>query len=531
LEFTIEQNMKSSGFVLKNIVLLCLIFMAKLDFAQRYNYLVFIDGKLEKKKRHQFDTLYTQQLISEKLKTLTGKNYLDAELDSLIYGEKINIYIQKGVKTKLVLVADTSSLLNSFNKQFKDTNLVNIRQYCEENLWELQNTGYPFAGYNMQSERIGDSLFVDVHFKNLRYFIIKSLHVNQPEINLDILGAYLNLKEGEAFSLKKWQNVQQKLNNDPYFEKIKPLQTEASEKGMDLYFYLKKKNSSAINGLLAFNYTNKKLVWYGNILVDLNNIFNHLEHLKLKWESLPDNQKKADLAFSIPYIMQTPFYVESDLAFYQQDSDFIKFSDKVYLNYKINEYWQTGLFTDHFTSISHFPEQQKINYRLNGFKIENLYFSNKFKYKFSFAFSYSKNNEMERKKYFSELNLDYNWQKLRLKSSSEFNYYDYNILNISELSLLGGLHSVVGYKPNTLRAKDFYNQHFSVEYGLNENWKFLLLSDFLYFDNEKIDWNFTFGQGFGFVIKRKNTAWQFVVGFPEKKIEQSNLNFKLINYF
>ena len=102
---------------------------------------------------------------------------------------------------------------------------------------------------------------------------------------------------------------------------------------------------------------------------------------------------------------------------------------------------------------------------------------------------------------------------------------------MSELELLGGLYSVVGYNPNSLRAKDYYNQHFSLEYSLSKNWKFLLLSDFLYFDNGQMDWNFTYGQGLGFVIQRKNTAWQLIVAFPEKKIEQSNLNFKLINYF
>jgi len=523
--------MTNSKFVLKYFVLGFFLLWAKLDFAQRYKYLVFVDGKLEKKKRHRFDTIYIQQLISEEIKTLAGKNYLDTQLDSLVYGEKIKIFIKKAVKTNVFLKIDIDSLLKPYNELFRDTNLLNIRQYCDQNLRELQNTGYPFAGYNMLSENLGDSLSVNVQFKNLKYFTIQSLKVNQPEVNIKILEDYLGLKPGEAFSLKKWQNVQQKLNNDPYFEKIKPLQTEASEKGMDLYFYLKKKKSSNINGLLAFNYADKKLLWYGNILVDLNNIFNHLEHIRLRWESLPENQKKADLSFSIPYIMQTPFFVDGYLQFYQQDSSFLRFSDKLYLNYKINEYWQTGLFTEHFTSISNYLEQQKINYRLNGFKIENLYLSAQFNYKFSFSFSYSKNNEMERKKYFSELNLEYKWQKLRLKSSSEFNFSDYNILNISELELLGGLHSVVGYEPNTLRAKDFYNQHFSTEYSLNENWKFLFLSDFLYFNNEKMDWNFTFGQGFGFVIKRKNTAWQLVVGFPEKKIEQSNLNFKLINYF
>ena len=523
--------MTNSNFVLKYVLLGFLLLWAKLDFAQRYKYLVFVDGKLEKKKRHQFDTLYIQQLISDKLISLAGENYLDTQLDSLVYGEQIKIFIQKAVKTKVILKIDTVSLLKPYNELFQDTNMLNISQYCEENLLELQNSGYPFAAYSMQSERFGDSLNVNVRFKNLKYFTIQSLHINQTEINPKILEAYLGLKPGEAFSLKKWQNVQQKLNNDAYYEKIKALQTEASEKGMDLYFYLKKKKSSNINGLLAFNYVDKKFVWYGNVLVDLKNIFNHLEHTRLKWESLPENQKKADLSFSIPYILQTPFFVDSYLQFYQQDSDFLKFSDKIYFNYKINEYWQTGLFTEHFTSISNYPEQQKINYRLNGFKIENLFLSAQFNYTFSFAFSYSKNNEMERKKYFSELNLDYNWQKMRLKSSSEFNFNDYNILNVSELELLGGLHSVVGYNPNTLRAKDFYNQHFSTEYSLNENWKFLFLSDFLYFDNENMDWNFTFGQGFGFVIKRKNTAWQLVLGFPEKKIEQSNLNFKLINYF
>ncbi|UUV20304.1 BamA/TamA family outer membrane protein [Paenimyroides aestuarii] len=320
--------------------------------------------------------------------------------------------------------------------------------------------------------------------------------------------------EKKPFTDAVTQELQKEMRQFPFIKTKKQPEVLFTESNTALYLYVERQNISQFDGLIGFtNDDNGKVQFNGYADLQLMNILNKGEQLKLYWKNDGNQQTQFNLSGEVPYLFNTPFGLKTSLELFKQDSTMLntKFNAAVlyYLNFnhRIGVGYQSTASvagTENFYQAADYNNQFiTLNYLLNNYQDHPL-FRQKYQVTALAGFG-SKTEEKDNRKgsqQFINFNAHYLWQlnnrwyiHQQLESSALLSAIP---LLYNEYNRFGGINSLRGFQENSLLAKTQLGLYNEIRYLLAPNMYLHSITDAAYYEGENTsDFLYSFGLGFG----------------------------------
>ncbi|WP_196885246.1 POTRA domain-containing protein [Aureivirga sp. CE67] len=488
-------------------------------------------------------------LIQEKLQS---QGYFNV---SLIHQEIIQdttlVQFKLGQKTDTIKIHVKKEDLAYFDKKDWDISKDNTFIVAPEKLEKLLNTivssfennGFTFSNVSL------NNIYLDKNIMEADLVIEKSTF---RKIDTVIIEGYKNfprsfvkhklrLKKGSSFSKEKLTNASKILNSIPFVQEIKSPQILFTKDTTAVYLYLKKQNRNVFDGLIGLNSDEEsgKIKFNGHLRLELYNLFNNGEEIKIRWESQPDEKTLLNIGAKIPYIFNSPISPEANLEIYKQDSSFVSTKFNFGLTYSLNAqnelggYYSSESSSNLLNSTLANQTFEDFDNQFYGLRYRNINYNNSILQPLKFYFEISpsigtrkaKENLTQQK---ITLKSFYLWQLNRRNfiflqnQSAHLNSTDY-ILN--ELFRIGGASSLRGFNENSIFASSY--SIFNIEYRyLLSNLSYLYsITDFAYINNEldEISSN-GYGLGIGYVYFKNNSKINLSYAIGSFQNQNFNIN-------
>ena len=439
--------------------------------------------------------------------------------------------------------------LKTTNQHLKNGSILipfkSISYFLKTATNHFSETGYSFTKITLKNFSIkNNSAIADLNIKiNLQRkidgLIINGFH-NFPK-------KLLNSKYGKnkkIFNNEYLKELSQKINTIPFVENIKSPQVLFLKDSTLIYIYLKKKTVNQFDGVVGFTSDkNSKLVFNGNLNLNLYNTFNQGEQVNLQWKSTESLNKQLNLSLNVPYIFNSKLSPDFNFSLFSQDSSFINLQSKTILNYQLNYKNKIGviLITEKSTSLLKTNSNTIKNYNAFFYGLnynyttvsDEVFYKNKFLINLNLLNGLSKMEHTNYSKNKIVLNIDYllklnKKNKILIKSNTSLLYSDKYLNN--ELDRIGGLNTIRGFKSNSIPASKYST--FNIEYSFHTNNKTALytITDYAYTINDLTNnKNSLFGLGFGFKTKLKSSLLNLSYSTGIIKNQPLNFNKATIN--
>ncbi|SFN70167.1 Outer membrane protein assembly factor BamA [Paenimyroides ummariense] len=479
----LKQNIKDSIFNNGQEVETKLIFLQ--DFLRTNGYLYHQITSAEKK-----DSLY---LVNFDL----GKKTDSLKINFNKHQAQLKSILQINEPTKTIAIQNTESFLKSIVEK-------------------LAKKGYSISTVKLTNHQFLNDMItadLDLHLDEQRRIdqLVFTPYNNFPTgIKQRLIKKY----EKQPFTDAVTNELQKEMSQFPFIKTTKQPEVLFTESNTALYLYVERQNISQFDGLIGFtNDDNGKVQFNGYADLQLMNILNKGEQLKLYWKNDGNQQTQFNLSGEVPYLFNTPFGLKASLELFKQDSTMMntKFNAAVlyYLNFNHRVgvgYQSTSSVagTENFYQATDYNNQFiTLNYLLNKYQDHPL-FRQKY-YITGLAGFGSKTEEKDNRKgsqQFINLTASYLWQ---INNRWYFNQQLEGSLLRSAIPLLyneyyrfGGIHSIRGFRENSLLAKSLVGLYNEARYLLAPNMYIHSITDVAYYEGENTnDLLYSFGLGFG----------------------------------
>lgn len=292
------------------------------------------------------------QYINKLPSVLLGKGYSAASIDEITLDSgsaAITLYVGEVFRWAYLRTDSVEKrLLDAVGwnrKQFdnKPVDLEQLRLVQDKMLNYMENNGYPFASIEVQHVEMKDQqLYADLIINKGPLYKIDSIR-NQgtAKISSGFLQHYLSLKNGSFYKKQKLLEVSKKLSELPYLQEQRPWSLTMLGTGSILNLDLAPRKSSQVNVLVGFlpsssQTVNNKLMITGEATVNLKNALGGGETIGLNWQQIQLKSPRLDLAFTQPYLFNTPFGVDFNFNLFKKDSSFVNIGVLAGLQYSVS---------------------------------------------------------------------------------------------------------------------------------------------------------------------------------------------------
>lgn len=483
------------------------------------------------------ETAYLKQNIKDSI--FGNGQDLEKELHSLQNTLKSNGYFYQKMtstekKDSLYLVQfdlgkKTDSLKINFNQhQAKLQTLLNIDRtsvtipiqttegYLKNLVEKLAQKGYSISTAKLTNHQFVNELLIadlDLHIDEQRKIdqIVFTPYNNFPT---GIKHRLIKKYEKQPFTETVTYELQKEMAQFPFIKTTKQPEVLFTENNTALYLYVERQNVSQFDGLIGFtNDDDGKVQFNGYADLQLMNILNKGEQLKLYWKNDGNQQTQFNLSGEIPYLFNTPFGIKTSLELFKQDSTMMNTKFNIAALYYLNFNHRVGIGyqstasvagTDNFYQAADYNNQFiTLNYLLNNYQDHPL-FPQKY-YITTLAGFGSKTEELNNRKgsqQFANLEAAYLWQ---LNNRWYIHQQLEGSLLLSAIPLLyneyyrfGGINSLRGFQENSLLAKTQVGLYNEVRYLLAPNMYIHSITDAAYYEGDNVnELLYSFGLGFG----------------------------------
>lgn len=436
--------------------------------------LIFSQEKKQKKiKVFDNKTLWITTNFSEKkttaiLDSITNSGYYTLKLDSIKDSpENLNLYVNKGnfLKKVLVRLDSLSEVATQFKNNFTTSNvdsLSNIIHYF------YLKKGFAFnkvhTKINFNKSPIEANIHVELYKKRkINSFVLNGYKKMPKGFKKELEFNYL----GKTYDDNKLIEISKLISSTNFLENEKNPQVLFTPDSTVVYLYLKKRKSSAFDGIIGFGNDDKgKFNVTGKISLSLGNIFNSFEKLSINWLSTANKSQNLDVSYKIPYLFKSKFGSTSTINIFKQDSTYATVNLKEHIYYQYTHEQQIGLTTS-YESSNYLLDEGGNDYEKTGlgadyeFLIQNpsIVLGNNDLYTISATYY---NNVPEEGKRIPQYKLYSHLEKLLhlgknhyLKTKLEASTLLSDTLVVNELSRLGGFSSIRGFNEESVYASSY----------------------------------------------------------------------------
>lgn len=426
-----------------------------------------------------------------------------------------------GIKTDSVKIHFKENIellqeLLNIEQTFQTIPIQNTQEHLQNIVEKLAQNGYSIS----TAKLINHHFYHNVLHTDLDLHVDEKRHIDQlvftpyndfpPAIKQRLIKKF----EKQPFTEGITSAIQKEMEQFPFIKTVRPAEVLFTESNTALYLYVDRQNISQFDGLIGFtNDDEGKVQFNGYADLQLMNILNKGEQLKLYWKNDGNQQTQFNLSGEIPYLFNTPFGLKTSLELFKQDSTMMntKFNGALlyYLtfNHRIGVGYQSTASvagTDNFYQAADYNSRFiTINYLLNKYQDHPL-FPQKYTVTATLGIG-SKTEEQDNRKasqQFAQLTATYLWQlsnRWYIHQQIESSFLNSATpLLYNEYYRFGGINSLRGFQENSLLAKTQSGLYNEVRYLLAPNMYLHSISDLAYYEGDQInDLLYSFGLGFG----------------------------------
>lgn len=510
----------------------------------------------DKNSTYEFDFKTPDKIKA--LDSLTLVGFYTLQIDSIAQQK---IYLNKGKNYKRIWVKNEAI--------FKNTNYnptQNLDSILSKTFNENDKKGYAFSNFKIIPKGfINDEQQIELIFNlgTIRTIdAVKSVGYEKLSKGYIIHG--LGLKKGKIYQEEKLALVSEVLSNTNFIQQVQEPQTLFRPDSTIVYIYPKKDKANQFDGIIGFgNDDNGKFKLNGNILLELNNVFNGLEQIRLNWIGTATKNTTLDLRVKLPYLFKSPIGLETQLKIFKQDSVFVNLNLDERLFYQINSNSSIGGNLNYTSSnylLKDSPEAKNFdNYNKTGLGLSyNYYVMHHLMLMEGKAYFNLRASSLKRKE------TNFSWtEELDNQSTKQYeiNLSTYHIFQLhknhylkyrvdfstlldknnsfseNELYRIGGFNSLRGFNEESILANTYGIGSLEYRFLPNDGFYVNLFGDYAFIENKRIDLKtsfISFGSGLSFLTKLGIFNLSYAVGKTENlpfDFKDSKIHFGILSRF
>jgi len=303
--------------------------------------------------------LYMKTLLNQQ----RSMGFINFSIDSVQYADKNAeawVYMGRRYRWKSIGLQTDDPLVQQalgFSERIfpgKQVDLAKLQQFQEKALVYMENQGFPFASFRVDSLRIeGDELSgIWVIEKGPHYKIDSITVTGSAKISNHFLQQYLDIPRGSYYRKDRLDAISRKLLELPYLRETRPWNMTLLGTGSTLNLYLDSKRSSQVNALVGFLPSNQqlggKLLVTGEANLNLKNALGGGETIGLNWQQIQVKSPRLNVLFQHPFIFKSRFGFDFNFDLFKKDSSFLNLNLQAGLQYMVSHRQQGRIFLQSF---------------------------------------------------------------------------------------------------------------------------------------------------------------------------------------
>lgn len=224
----------------------------------------------------------------------------------------------------------------------------------KEQIKHFENHGYPFASVSFRPEIANDSTIrIDpiVHagvYVSVDSLIMKSDHSFHPKV----MAQHLNWSRGAPYSESVFRKIDRRLRDLPYVQVRQASQVIFKNDRADLYIFIEDKKANSFDGIIGFQPEAEtgRVVFTGDVTLELHNALRRGEQLSLRWRRLQASTQDLQIKSALPYLFNSHLGLWAGIEVYRRDSSFTQTSLDLAAGWVLGSDKYFRAFTERFTS-------------------------------------------------------------------------------------------------------------------------------------------------------------------------------------
>lgn len=306
------------------------------SYAQNYH-IHLSDNPLHLKYIDNLDSIGSIQTLLRVRNNYLLNGYLEYNFDSIFWTKNlIEAFVHTGPIYKISKYNfdfDSLQLNNQMQKSFELGELYDsnkVANFSSSFLLNMENTGYPFCQIHAKYTVLNGQIEAFINIERGPLYVFDTLHIDgDAVVRKKFIEAYTGIRSGENYNEILFRKAHDKLQQLPFlFSERNPQLVFMKNGKAKPYYYLKKKKSDQLNGIigLAPNPTTqnvsgtKNVVFTGEFTLKLNNLFKSAKVLNIQWKSFKARSQELKTYFSYPYLFYQPIGVDFALDLVKYDT-------------------------------------------------------------------------------------------------------------------------------------------------------------------------------------------------------------------
>jgi outer membrane protein assembly factor BamA len=484
------------------------------------------------------DSVFSSAISAKKyMATIQNKNIengfllssfvtLAASKDSILH-----VVVYTGPKFETVTLTVDSNEQSFLKKKGVFHSEIKFRPKALKNYMTLVrdsylNNGYPFVSVELVHSRIteNNNLFGELKINRGDYYTWGNIIVKgDSSISGALIQNITGIKTNKVYNESLINQLDKEFSSYSYLEQVKKPEFLYTTKEVDVYFYMKTKPNSSVNGAIGIqqNPVTLKASLTGQIQLKLQNGLKKGELIDLNWRSIQPGTQNLSFIGNLPFLFKSKFGIDGKFTLYKRDSTFLEIKSSLGISYQLkNNFYLKGIYSFNSSDILSTTFNSQLNstksnlYGISIYRKAVDYLPNPTKgilFSVDFAIGNRKtstnplNNSSSRGGLMVErYNKITKRQVIKLGFYSEWLFNDQTYAN--ERIRFGGLNSLRGFNEEELYATSMFSGLVEYRFLLDKNSNvFVFYNQSWYEDNSvgiyRNDSPFGFGTGFSFGTK------------------------------
>jgi outer membrane protein assembly factor BamA len=314
----------------------------KRGFSSRTECISYMNSVVDQQKMKGFITFSVDSVHYDSLRAeawvFAGARYIWKNIR--VPGNEASLFSALGYQEKL------------FNGKAVDLN--KLQQFQERMLGYMDNHGYPFAKFQLDSLVMdgGEVSGVWAVEKGPHYKIDSITVTGTAKISKYYLQQYLEIPNGSYYREDKLEAISRRIMELPFLKESRPWNMTMVGTGSVVNLYLDTRRSSQVNAIVGFLPANQtlggKMLITGEANLNLKNAFGAGETLGLNWQQLQIQSPRLNVVFQQPYMFRSRFGFDFNFDLFKKDSSFLNINLILGLQYMVSQRQQGKLFFQSF---------------------------------------------------------------------------------------------------------------------------------------------------------------------------------------
>lgn len=517
-----------------------------------------IFNSLEYQRFHGSDADVLKEVDTVQLR-LQQLGYFDNRIDSIQRRDSLyTAFFFLGNSTRKIRIkydptiiskARIAAIMNKPNDDFIDLDVQQVPQFLNRLVRSYESEGKSFSRVQLldleirKTEGLVAKLHVEVSKERTIDKIVLSGYESFPK---SFLKHYLNLDTSTPFTTQKITELSNGLLTLPFVSEQKPAEVLFTKDSTYLYLYLKKEKANRFDGLVGFTSDDldNRLLFNGYLDLELNNIFNGGEQIRLNWRSNGNDRQVFNLNFEFPFIFNSALSPSFNLDIYKQDSTFLNTALQLRVEYLITNRNKIAAFLNSKSSDNLLDQPQIDIQDLNAtfygvgyaYAIPNNNPLFPYKFRISSQAAFGRRTAEQTQTDQSELKAQANYLWSFNKRNHLFIQNETALLNsesffTNELYRIGGVNSIRGFNEESIFASMYSVVNLEYRYTPNNTSYLYTISDAAFVRNgrDDLDQNiFSLGLGYAFRTNFGLLNLSYAIGkFDRQNFDFNNSRFHL----